>query len=76
MLNRADPRIPSASPLFADPAGLPLLLIQVGTAELLLSDSEGFAAAARAAGVDVTLSPGEAAAATDEIAAFLRKHLG
>ncbi|MFE3255146.1 alpha/beta hydrolase [Nocardia sp. NPDC059091] len=89
-LNGADPRIPSASPLFGDPAGLPPLLIQVGTAELLLSDSEGFAAAARAAGVDVTLSLGaglphvypimrdtpEAAAATDEIAAFLRKHLG
>ncbi|MGW4121938.1 alpha/beta hydrolase fold domain-containing protein [Nocardia sp. NPDC004711] len=89
-LNGADPRIRSASPLFGDPAGLPPLLIQVGTAEVLLSDSEGFAAAARAAGVDVTLSLGEglphvlpimrdtpeAAAATGGIAAFLREHLG
>jgi len=35
----ADPTTPLASPLFASLAGLPPLLIQVGTADLLLSDS-------------------------------------
>ena len=42
----ADPKTPLASPLFASLAGLPPLLIQVGTADLLLSDSERLAAAA------------------------------
>ena len=45
----ADPRTPSASPLFAPLAGLPPMLIVVGTADLLLSDSERLAAAANAA---------------------------
>ena len=51
----ADPKTPLASPLFASLAGLPPLLVQVGTADLLLSDSERLAAAAAEAGVDVTL---------------------
>jgi len=34
----ADPKTPLASPLFASLAGLPPLLVQAGTAELLLSD--------------------------------------
>jgi acetyl esterase/lipase len=51
----ADPRLPTASPLYADLAGLPPLLIQVGTAEVLLDDSVALARAARAAGVAVTL---------------------
>lgn len=51
----ADPRSPLASPLFADPAGLPPLLIQVGSEEVLLSDSTQIAEKARLAGVDVTL---------------------
>ena len=55
----ADPETPLASPLFAALAGLPPLLIQVGTADVLLSDSERLAAAAAAAGVDVTLQVGE-----------------
>src|SRR5580693_5959131 len=55
----ADPRTPLASPLFASLAGLPPLLSQVGTADVLLSDSERLAAAATAAGVDVTLQVGE-----------------
>jgi monoterpene epsilon-lactone hydrolase len=55
----ADPRTPLASPLFASLAGLPPLLIQVGTADLLLSDSERLAAAATDAGVDVTLEIGD-----------------
>ena len=50
----ADPRTPTASPLHADVAGLPPLLIQVGGAEVLLGESEAFAKKATAAGVDVT----------------------
>jgi epsilon-lactone hydrolase len=81
-----DPKTPLASPLFAALAGLPPLLVQVGTADLLLSDSERLAAAAAAAGVDVTLEIGEglphvyqillgtpeAAEATERIGKFLR----
>ena len=54
-LNGADPREPTASPLFASHAGLPPLLIQTGGAELLLSDSERLATDAAEAGVRVTL---------------------
>ena len=52
-------RDPGLSPLYADKAGLPPLLIQVGTREILLDDSRRFAEQARAAGVDVTLEVGE-----------------
>jgi monoterpene epsilon-lactone hydrolase len=55
----ADPKTPLASPLFAALSGLPPLLVQVGTADLLLSDSERLATAAAQAGVDVTLQIGE-----------------
>ena len=82
----ADPKTPLASPLFASLTGLPPLLIQVGTADLLLSDSERLATAATHAGVDVTLQIGEglphvyqlllgtpeAAQATEQIGKFLR----
>jgi monoterpene epsilon-lactone hydrolase len=82
----ADPKTPLASPLFASLAGLPPLLVQVGTADLLLSDSERLAAAAAEAGVDVTLQVGqglphvypimlgtpEAAEATEQTGKFLR----
>jgi monoterpene epsilon-lactone hydrolase len=82
----ADPKTPLASPLFAALSGLPPLLIQVGTADLLLSDSERLAAAAAEAGVDVTLHIGEglphvypillgtpeAAEATEQTGKFLR----
>jgi epsilon-lactone hydrolase len=82
----ADPKTPLASPLFASLSALPPLLIQVGTADLLLSDSERLAAAAAEAGVDVTLEVGEglphvyqillgtpeAAEATERIGRFLR----
>jgi monoterpene epsilon-lactone hydrolase len=85
-LDGADPRTPLASPLFASMSGLPPLLVQVGTADLLLSDSERLAAAAGEAGVDVTLEIGEglphvyplllgtpeAAAATEQVGQFLR----
>jgi monoterpene epsilon-lactone hydrolase len=50
-----DPRHPYASPLYAGLRGLPPVLIQAGDAEILRDDSTRFAAAARAAGVDVTL---------------------
>ena len=51
----ANPRTPLANPLFADLAGLPPLLIQVGDHEVLLDDSTRLAQRARAAGVDVKL---------------------
>jgi len=35
----ADPRTPYASPLFGDPSGLPPVLIQVGSDEILLDDA-------------------------------------
>jgi acetyl esterase/lipase len=50
-----DPRHPLASPLHADLAGLPPLLIQVGDRETVRDDSAMFADKARAAGVDVEL---------------------
>lgn len=50
-----DPKHPIASPLYADLAGLPPILLQVGAAEALRDDSEQLAARCEAAGVDVTL---------------------
>ncbi len=46
---------PLASPLYGDLQHLPPLLLQVGTREILLSDSTRFAEKAQAAGVEVTL---------------------
>ncbi len=88
-LGRADPKTPLASPLFASLAGLPPLPVQVGTAELLLSDAERLAAAAAQARVDVTVRVGEglphvyqsqlgtpeAAEASEQIGKFLRARL-
>ena len=48
----ADPRI---SPLFAPLSGLPLMLVQAGTDEVLRSDAETLYARASEAGVDCTL---------------------
>jgi epsilon-lactone hydrolase len=75
-----------ASRLFGPQRGLPPLLIQVGSVELLLSDSERLAEAAREAGVDVALSIGQGrphvyqgalttgtTAASGEIAAFAKR---
>jgi epsilon-lactone hydrolase len=71
---------PSVSPLFAAHGGLPPLLIQAGSDELVASDAEGLAASAAAAGVDVTytrwpcmwhnfaLQPGLVAAADSALA--------
>jgi cation diffusion facilitator CzcD-associated flavoprotein CzcO/acetyl esterase/lipase len=52
----ADPSAPELSPINADLAGLPPFYLQVGTHEILLSDSELLAERARLAGVDVALS--------------------
>jgi monoterpene epsilon-lactone hydrolase len=54
-LGGADARTPLAAPLYADLAGLPPLLIQVGTAETLLDDSTRLSERAKAAGVYVEL---------------------
>jgi len=82
----ADPKSPLASPLFASLSGLPPLLVQAGTADLLFSDSERLAKATSESGVEVTLEIGEglphvypimlgtpeAAEATEHIGKFLR----
>lgn len=86
----ADPCQPLASPLYADLHGLPPLLIQVASDEILLSDSTELARRAQAAGVEATLRiyPGmqhvwqfaaslipESRQAIDEIGAFIQRHL-
>jgi len=85
-----DPFHPMASPLYAELAGLPPLLIQVGDRETVLDDSVMFADKARAAGIDVELQIwdgmvhvfqmfaselAEARQAIDSIAKFLKRHL-
>ncbi|MFC8796795.1 alpha/beta hydrolase fold domain-containing protein [Promicromonospora sp. NPDC057138] len=85
----ADSRNPLASPLLGDLRGLPPLLLQVGSHEVLLDDSTRLAARAAAADVEVTLEtyPGSAhvfqhahateptaARALDTAAAFLARH--
>jgi acetyl esterase/lipase len=83
----ADASDPQISPIFADLSGLPPLLIQVGSNEILLSDAVRLAGRAALADVPVTLdvTPGvphvfqgfaalldEANAALDRAATFLR----
>lgn len=86
-----DPTEPLISPVYAELAGLPPLLIQVGDHELLLDDARRLAERGRAAGVDVTLEiwpemwhvwhgfaaelP-EAQAAIDSIGAYVRGWVG
>ncbi|SEF55954.1 Acetyl esterase/lipase [Actinacidiphila yanglinensis] len=82
---------PLASPLFADLAGLPPLLVQVGANEVLLDDAVRLAGRAAADDIEVTLDVGpglphvfqhhydrldEADAALDRAARFLTTHLG
>jgi acetyl esterase/lipase len=90
-LGDRDPRTPLASLLYAELHGLPPLLIQVGSVEVLLDDSQRLADRALAAGVDVSLEiwpemihgwqnfaailP-EAREAIDHIGRFVRSHLG
>jgi epsilon-lactone hydrolase len=86
----ADPADPAISPVFADLRGLPPLLIQAGSYEILLDDSVRLAAQAAAADVPVRLevTPGvphvfqafaamldEGDAALDEVTRFLAAHL-
>jgi acetyl esterase/lipase len=88
-LGGKDPRSPLAAPLYADLAGLPPLLIQVGTSETLLDDAARLAERAKKAGVNVTYEPwqnmihvwqifapilDEGQQAIDKIGAFVRKH--
>ena len=54
-LDGRSPSEPLASPIYADLAGLPPLLIQVGSVEILLDDAVRLARQAGAAGVDVSL---------------------
>ncbi len=85
-----DPGDGAISPLFADLSGLPPLLVQVGSHEVLLDDATRLAARAAAADVAVTLevTPGvphvfqgfassvdEADAALTSAGGFLRAHL-
>lgn len=53
--DRKPKEVPTGSPLYSDPKGLPPLLLQVGDVEILLDDSTRFAEKASAAGVDVQL---------------------
>jgi acetyl esterase/lipase len=88
-LGGADPRNPLAAPLYADYTGLPPLLIQVGTREILLDDATRVAERAKQCGVDVTLEPcdglihvwqafgpavPESQEAVARIGEFIRKH--
>lgn len=54
-LSGQDPKLPQASPLYADLGGLAPLLIQVGGQEILHDDSTRLAQRASAQGVPVTL---------------------
>ncbi|KAF2778525.1 alpha/beta hydrolase [Streptomyces sp. OM5714] len=86
-----DRAAPLASPVFADLAGLPPLLVQAGANEILLDDAVRLAGRAGAADVEVTLEVGpglphvyplhygrldEADAALDRAARFLTARLG
>lgn len=86
----SDDAAPEASPAFADLTGLPPLLIQVGSSELLLDDAVRLAGRAGADEVEVTLEvaprqphvfqlddkSAEAAAALDRAGRFLATRLG
>ncbi|MFW9785577.1 MAG: alpha/beta hydrolase, partial [Candidatus Heimdallarchaeota archaeon] len=55
-----DPFSPEVSPLYADLAGLPPILIQVSTSEMLFDDAQKFYEQAKEAGVDVTMQTWDA----------------
>lgn len=86
-----DPRAPLASPIHADLTGLPPLLLQVGSTETLLDDSNELAKRAREAGVEAEVDVWddmphvwhhyapilpEARQAIKRIGEFMRKHTG
>lgn len=56
-LDGCNPRNPLASPIFGDLRGLPPLLVQAGTAEMLYDDARVFCKHAADAGVDVEFEP-------------------
>lgn len=85
------PKDPYLSPVFADFTGFPPLLVQVGSTEILLSDAQRVAEAARRAKVPVQLSVytemmhvfqaaayyiPEGKEAVREIGRFIHKHVG
>ena len=86
-----DPHSALAAPLYAELAGLPPLLLQVGGAETLLDDTRRLAERARAAGVEVTdevwpemphvwhmfasFLP-DAAQACEQAGTFIKRHTG
>jgi len=58
-LGGIDPKTPLASPLYADLKGLPPLLVQVGTNEVLLSECTQMVERAKQAGVNAVLDEWE-----------------
>jgi monoterpene epsilon-lactone hydrolase len=87
----SDPRDPLANPLFADLTGLPPILLQVGSEDVLCDDSVAFHARAQDAGVSTELevyagmphvfhflagNHPEADAAITKAAAWLKPQLG
>jgi monoterpene epsilon-lactone hydrolase len=85
---QSDPKNPLVSPVYGNFSNFPPTLIQVGSKEILLSDSLRVARLARAAGVDVSLdvwdglwhvfqSMGvpESSEAIDALGEFFRQHL-
>jgi len=58
-LGDGDRRTPLAAPIYGNLKGLPPLLIQVGTAEILFDDATRLAERARLDGVDVVFEPWE-----------------
>ncbi len=52
---QVDRKMPYLSPVYGDLTGLPPMLVQVGTSEIILDDSTRIAERAADAGVDVTL---------------------
>ena len=90
-LGDASPEDPRASPLYGDPRGLPPVLLHVGSTELLLDDARRMHAALVAAGGESRLAiwndtphgwhllapwVPEAGAALDDVAGFVRSHVG
>jgi epsilon-lactone hydrolase len=87
-LQGQDPRLPLASPVFADWTGMPPLLIQAGSVEVLLDDARELRDAAAAGGCAVTYTEWEdmfhgwhafvdlpeCARAMAEAGAFIRRH--
>ncbi|MCB1757396.1 MAG: alpha/beta hydrolase [Gammaproteobacteria bacterium] len=88
-LGDADPRDPFASPIFGDFSQAPPILLQVGSAEVLLDDSVRLAEHAREQGCEVELQVWEgmphvfqgfaprladASRALEKIGAFVRQH--